>query len=300
MTITDDQLAAIIAAAKAATAPPAATPPAPRIPLEDDVRRIVEQANNGAARSQQRAIGPSEMGIECDRFVAYKMLDFDPANTGRDDWLAILGTAMHAWLADAFELDNKLTGRPRWVIEKRVWLTGALGGSCDLYDADWREVSDHKLVGLTSLKKMKKNGRPAKYRVQLHLYGYGHTAAGRPVDTVNLIVYPRSDNLRGEFGGNGLHVWSEPYDPTIARAALDRVASITATAVVLDVEHHPERMSLIPAQPDDDCKYCAFFNPTATAANATGCPGPTTQPPTLPTHIPGLTAPPKSTKENHA
>lgn len=288
MTITDDQLAAIIAAAKAATTPPAATPPAQIPPLDETIRRIVRTASDGSARSQQRRIGPSEIGQECDRFIGYKLMSADPTNTGRDAWLANLGTAMHAWLEAAFTADNAAT-LGRWLIEERVWLNGSLSGSCDLFDTWTGTVIDHKLLGTTSQKKIRKDGPPPKYRVQLHLYGYGHARAGRDVRTVALACYPRNDSLTGEFGGNKLLIWSEPYDEQIAVDALTRIASITETAAVLDVEQHPDRWALIPATPGEDCKYCPFFNPTATAASDTGCPGPTTTPPTLPTHIPGLT-----------
>lgn len=286
--IADDQLAAIIAAARAATEPPAVPPPTHIPPLDTEITRIIADADAGAARSQQRLIGPSEIGEPCDRFVAYKLLDVDPVNTGRDNWLANLGTAMHAWLADAFSADNTVTPG-RWLIEQRVWLNDALSGSCDLYDTWTGTVIDHKLLGTTSLRKIRNDGPPPKYMAQLHLYGYGHARAGRDVTTVVLACYPRNDNLAGEFGGQKLLTWSAPYDPQIARDALDRIASITATATVLDVTGHPERWPLIPAKPGDDCKYCPFFAPANTTANQSGCPGPTTTPPTLPTHIPGLT-----------
>lgn len=287
MTITDDQLAAIIAAAKAATTPPAVTPPANLPPLDETIRAVVQAAGDGSARSQQRRIGPSEIGQECDRFIGYKLMSVEPTNVGRDNWLAILGTAAHAWLEAAFRANNTITPG-RWLIEERVWLNGSLSGSCDLFDTWTGEVIDHKLLGKTSANKIRKNGPPPKYRVQLHLYGYGHARAGRQVNRVTLACYPRNDSLNGQFGGQKLLVWSEPYDEQIALDALTRIASITETAAVLDIEHHPERWALIPATSGDDCKYCPYFNPNATSASDTGCPGPTTAPPTLPTHIPGL------------
>lgn len=287
MTVTDDQLAAIIAAAKAATAP-AATPPAPTLPLDQEIRRVVRAASDSAPRSRQRRIGPSEIGQTCDRFIAYKMLDIDPVNTGRDSWLATLGTAAHAWLEGAFHADN-LRQPGRWLIEERVWLNDSISGSCDLFDQVTGTVIDHKLLGTTSMRKTRRDGPIAKYRVQLHLYGYGHARAGRQVNTVALACYPRNDSLAGDFGGGGLHVWTEPYDERIATDALTRIAAITETAAVLDLEGHPDRWPLIPATPGEDCKYCPYFAPASTTADATGCPGPTTTPPTLPTHIPGLT-----------
>jgi hypothetical protein len=310
MTITDDQLAQLLAGIRAAQPAPTPTicpvcdwpvdqaagaPVHPGCiqqvvdtPLDQQIRAVVQAAGDGAARSQQRRIGPSEIGIACDRFIGYKMLDIDPVNVGRDNWLAILGTAMHAWLENAFAADNARLGVRRWLTEKRVWLNSSLSGSCDLYDSWSYTVIDHKLLGTTSQKKIAKNGPPPKYRTQLHSYGYGYARAGHRVERVALACYPRNDTLRGDFGGNKLLIWSEPYDEQVALDALARIAKVTETAAVLDLEHHPERWPLIPATPGQDCTYCPFYRPGGAPADGTGCPGHTTATPTLPAHIPGL------------
>lgn len=264
--------------------------PTPQAPpsMSVIVKGVVRRADAGAARSQQRTIGPSEIGDPCDRFLAYKLLDVDPVNTNRDNWLAVLGTAMHTWLADAFAADNTRLGSERWLIEERVWLNGALSGSCDLFDTDTGGVFDHKLLGVTKLRKILAGEIPPRYRTQVHLYGFGHTRAGREVRTVNLIIYPRNDSLGGDFGGQGLHIWSEPYSEAIAVAALERIASVTQTAVVLELDEHPDRYELVPASPSEDCRYCPFFRPGNALADGTGCPG---QPVSdIPSTIPGLLA----------
>lgn len=50
-------------------------------------------------RSLQRAIGPSEVGIECDRRLAYKLLGH-PERDGGDGWLPTVGTGVHSWLEE--------------------------------------------------------------------------------------------------------------------------------------------------------------------------------------------------------
>lgn len=260
--------------------------PAP-VDLRAEIMRVVQTADAEAPRSRQTAIGPSEVGHPCDRYLAYKLFAATPVNVRHDNWLAILGTATHAWLADAFQADNTRLGRTRWTVEHRVYATDGLSGSCDLYDHDTATVIDHKILGVTSLRKIRSGDIPPKYRTQLHIYGYGHTRAGRPVQTVALACYPRADTLRGEYSGNGLHLHTEPYDPAIALAALERIAKVTQDGAVLELDTHPDRYQLIPATPED-CRYCPYYKPGAASASDAGCPGQTTT--ELPTSIPGLLA----------
>lgn len=255
--------------------------------LADAIRRIVATADAKSERSQQRDIGFSELGDPCDRFLAMKALGLEPANTDTDNWLANVGTAVHAWLEAAFAAENARLGRQRFVIEEEVSTEDGLRGHGDLFDTDLGAVIDHKVLGVTKLKRIKAGDVSTRYRVQLHLYGYGHARAGRQVREVILAVFPRNDSLRGDYGGHGLHLHREPYDEQIALEAIARFKRVTATALVLDVDTHPERWPLIPATFSDSCSYCPFFRPNGGPADATGCPGP---PVVIPTTMPGLTA----------
>lgn len=239
----------------------------------DELRSIITDYSNNSDRSQQRVIGPSELGNPCQRFLAYKALDFDPVPTQRDNWLADLGTAMHERLAKAVALRNEKLGRERYLIEQRVELTGAIGGSVDLYDTDYEAVIDHKLLGVTSYKAIRAGRIPGKYRAQIHSYGYGYTKAGRKVRHAKLAVYPRSDNLRGDFMGTPLMIKSEEYSERVALWALDRYAYVCLTVEQLDVWNKPENLMQIPIAEDPDCQFCPFFRPGNAAADATGCPG---------------------------
>lgn len=290
----DADFAALLASLRdggntAVQAPAAPVEPQDDVPLGEStaamIQRVVRTAETGSARSQQRVIGLSEIGDPCDRAVAYRLFETEPVNTGRDNWLATLGTAGHAWLADAFEAENRRLGRERYVVEQRVWLTDGYSGTCDLFDSDTGTVLDHKVLGVTSLRKIRAGEIPPKYRLQIHAYGYGHARAGREVREVALVCYPRSDNLAGDFGGQGLHVWSEPYSEQVALEGLDRLSNLTVLAGQLDVETHPERWALIPATPGSDCRYCPFFRPDGGPADAIGCPG---APVTVPTSMPGI------------
>jgi len=239
--------------------------------LADMIRRVIRTAETGAARSLQREIGLSEIGIDCDRAVAYRLFETEPVNTSRDSWLATVGTAVHVWLADAFEAENQRLGRTRFVVEERVFLTDGYNGTCDLYDTDTSTVVDHKVLGVTSLRKIRDGAIPAHYRTQLHAYGYGHARAGRNVRQVVLACYPRSDNLGGDFGGGGLYLHAEPYDQQVALQGLDRLSRLTTLLAQLNPEAEPSRWALIAAKPGDDCKYCPYRRPGP--PDETGCPG---------------------------
>lgn len=242
-------------------------PSGARTELEARIQRIVRQASSQSARSVQRAIGPSEIGEECSRRLTYKLLDMPEANTTGDPWPAIVGTATHAWLADAFIRENERLKRDRYLVERQVFLTDGISGTCDVYDTELGGVVDHKVLGTTSLAKVKKVGANERYRVQLHLYGLGYVRDGYDVKTVSLACYPRGGWL------DGLYTWTEQYRPDIAHAAMARLSAHTEAAYRLDLENHPERWALIPHQPGPGCAWCPFFRPGSPVSDV-GCPGP--------------------------
>jgi len=84
-----------------------------------ELRRVVVEHAARAPRTLQVALGPSEIGHECDRQVVGKMAGLPVTNHVTDPWPSIMGTAGHAWLADAFSADNARHGL-RWVPEQRV------------------------------------------------------------------------------------------------------------------------------------------------------------------------------------
>jgi hypothetical protein len=62
---------------------------------------IITSAIAGAPRSQQRRIGPSELGIPCTFCLAHKIAGVEEIRTG-GDWLPAIGTAVHSWLDGVF------------------------------------------------------------------------------------------------------------------------------------------------------------------------------------------------------
>jgi hypothetical protein len=242
--------------------------PSARPELDSRIQRIVREAAAGSSRSMQRAIGPSEIGEECERRLVYKLMDMDESNTTGDPWPSIVGTATHVWLADAFRAENERLGWDRYLVERRVHMTDGISGTCDLFDATTKTVIDHKVLGTTSLSKVKKEGPSERYRVQLHLYAYGYDREDIDVDAVALACYPRGGWL------DGLYTWTEPYRPEVAEAALDRLAKWTQVAYLLDLENHPERWSMVAPKSGPGCTFCPWWTP-GKAVTEHGCPGPT-------------------------
>lgn len=257
------------------TPPP---PPAPTLPftapagtqthpLKKQLTGIVNWCESSSERSQQTAIGPSEIGTDCLRRIGYRVTGTPTCNTNTDPWFAVVGTAVHAWLGGAidsyqqWQLDRPAGGpNPRYLVEQRVHMSDTVAGSCDLFDVDTGTVIDHKIVGAASLRKYRDNGPSNQYRTQVHLYGYGHARAGRTVNEVAIAFFPRSSYLAD------LHIWSEPYQEGIATAALNRLDTVRTVAAAAGP-------TALPATPDPvGCTWCDFYRP-GKPADATGCPG---------------------------
>lgn len=235
------------------------------------LKEVLHQHAARAPRTLQTHLGPSELGVECDRQVAGKMAGIPNTNHVSDPWPSIRGTALHAWAAEAFLADNTRTGRLRWAAEQRVVPHPDHPGTADLYDAEEKAVVDHKFLGVSSMQKMRSNGPPRHYIVQLLLYGLGYRLLGLPVNRVVLAAYPAT-----AASLDGMWLWERPYGP-----ADDELL----TEVFQQTEYRKQWAQAIidgkatlrdvPAMPSDqNCYYCPFFRPDAADGEETiGCPG---------------------------
>lgn len=234
--------------------------------LATHVIETVTQAAAHAPRSRQAAPGPSELGTPCRRRLVYKTLDWDPKpNTGSDPWASIIGTSVHAWMADTFTAENARLGRQRYLIEHRIHLPYGVSGSTDLYDRDTATNADWKVVGPARLKDYRRDGPGEQYRTQAHLYALGLQLAGENPGHVAIVFLPRGGRL------DGLWTWTEPYDPKVAVAALQRYQAARDFALCLDPEQNPQNWALLPTA-DAHCAYCPWFLP-GSADLSQGCPG---------------------------
>lgn len=237
-----------------------------------DLRRVVTDASRNSARTLQRHLGPSELGTPCDRQVVGKLAGHPVTNHVVDPWPSIVGTAVHAWLADAFTAHNLKLPRPRFLAEQRVTPHPEHPGTADLYDAEELAVVDHKILGESSMAKVRAaSGPPLKYVIQLLLYGKGYRNLGLPVTRVALAAYPRT-----AASLDGLYVWERATGPQ-DDALIEEVFRLTdrRKAMAEEVINGSKRLTDIASTPDDDeCFFCPFYRPQSKHDAGAGCPGP--------------------------
>ena len=262
--------------------------------LGGELLDIIETAIARHPRTLQDAPGPSDLGSPCARKIAYTTTRTAKSNPGRP-WLPAIGTAVHTQLDEWFALHNLEVGESRFLLGAAFTLEvgdaagTTIKGHGDMYDRATQTVIDWKVVGTTTLDKIRKaDGHPGDaYRAQVHLYGRGWAARGLPVRNVALMFLPR----------NGLSVrwgkwWHEPYDEAVAVAALRRADRIHALADAIGMGAastvtngrlrdlaaghlaDPDAGDGLLALPtaDDYCDSCPWHLPAITELSE-GCPG---------------------------
>jgi hypothetical protein len=244
------------------------------------LRKVFEDAAARAPRTLQQHLGPSELGVMCDRQVAGKLAALPATNHVVDPWPSIVGTACHAWAADAFTADNARYGYQRWSAEVRVTPHPEHPGTADLYDSAELAVVDHKFLGESSMAKVRK-APPRKYLVQLLLYGLGYLNLGLPVTRVILAAYPRTASSL-----DGMYVWEHPTsyelggeDAALLETVFWQTHQRKQYAEYLLAQNDPQQhLRDIPADTgedrDSECYFCPFYRPQAARDGLYGCPGP--------------------------
>lgn len=259
--------AAFMAAAKTPTVS-GNTPWASRYASE--IRRVVRESAERAPRSQQIHLGPSEIGHLCHRQVAGKLAGLPRTNHVVDPWPSVVGTAVHAWLEQAFRSDNDRAGRIRWVPETRVTPIDGHSGTGDLYDAAEQAVDDHKVLGESSMAKVRSAaGPPRHYVVQLLLYAQGFRRLGLPVARVALLAYPRTGPSL-----DGLYVWERPH----TAADVELLAEVETELAYRKRWAEAIRAGVadlrdVPADTADECHFCPFYRPQTARDGGPGCAG---------------------------
>jgi hypothetical protein len=180
---------------------------------------IIEDSIVNAPRSLQKRIGPSEIGTECTRCLILKLGGVEEI---RDvAWLTWVGSAVHAYLENTFATQNETLGFQRFLIEERVHVGDVndvpITGKMDLFDLFTAGLTDWKIVGKSTLDKVKRKSVPPVYRAQSHLYASGSDRRGLNVHNVRIAFLPRNaPSLDHAF------IFEEPYSPAIAEAAIKR------------------------------------------------------------------------------
>lgn len=227
------------------------SPHAPGKSLGDELAEIITKAGTWTPRSKQVYIGPSEIGHDCTRRIAYKLLDWDKPNEmpGGGNWAAQVGTAIHAHLADIFaKLED-------YEVEQKVTIRANLSGTVDLFDKRRGIVMDWKTTGSSNLEKRRKEGATQQQLVQVQLYGFGKAQTGAEVNKVALVYLPTSGGL------DEMHVELHDYDESVAIKALERLDNVYSLLATVDVEKSPDLWQMIPASADRLCNYCPYFQP---------------------------------------
>jgi hypothetical protein len=231
--------------------------------LGQGLAEIITQAGIWTPRSKQVVIGPSEMGHDCTRRLAYKLLDWEKTNEmGSSNWSAQVGSAIHKYLADVF---SKIEG---YEVEQRVTIRGNLTGTVDLYDIARGIVIDWKTTSPNQMDRKRKDGGSKQYQTQVQLYGYGKAQTGAKVNQVALIYLPTSGAI------DDMHVELYDYDESVALAALERIDSIHTVLSQINVEENPAMWEMIPSVANRLCNYCPYFMPFS-ADLSKGCHGET-------------------------
>lgn len=262
--------------------------------IADELRYVIERWILAHPRSQQRQIGPSEIGTPCARRLAFHMADHPRPFPESAAWRPTVGTAVHAWLEATFEQENASMyathGTFRYLTERRVQMGtvngyGDIDGTGDVYDRQTGTVIDWKVVGPSNLPKYRRNMR-REYIVQCHGYGRGWSALGLPVQRIMVVCLP----MNGELSDMVAH--AEPYSEEVALQAIARAervhglvkavgipGALTLTNGVLRdaglyAAADPKGLAEELAIPLDasDCTYCPWLK-AGSKDLATGCPG---------------------------
>jgi hypothetical protein len=239
--------------------------------LASELFSIVEKAIIGQPRSQQKRIGPSELGVPCDRRLGYHLGGVQKSRAEEAAWKPYVGTAIHAVLGDvmaAAEIASTTDGNtPRWHVEERVYVGDVNGiritGSCDLFDGHYGTVYDWKTTTFNQIReRYRPHGPGEQYRRQAHLYGRGWQNAGHDVKTVAITFLVREGNF------DQRHVWSEPYDEQVAIDTLERASSIA-----LSIEHLGPDFTIPTLDiAESHCRFCPWFD-ARSADVSRSCPG---------------------------
>jgi hypothetical protein len=240
-----------------------------------EVFTLIEKAIVGQPRSNQRRIGPSEIGVPCDRRIGYKLAGVDPVQDRGAAWKPYVGTSLHEQVGNVmashelqrFCVEDADTVTQRWLVEERVSVGDINGveitGSSDLFDRHTGTVWDFKFVTRNKIRETyRPHGPGEQYRVQCHLYGRGFARAGYDVRHVGVIFLTRD----GEFTDR--HVWHEPYDEQVA---IDALARATSIAVALEALGPDFTLSTLPTA-NAYCNFCPWHSSRATDLGR-ACPG---------------------------
>ena len=238
-----------------------------------DLREVIVRQAHRMPRTVQRRLGPSELGAVCDRQVVSKLIEEPVTNHTADPWASVVGTGVHAILAQFFENENALNGELRWLTEKRVSPHPDYPGTSDVYDVAEKTVVDWKLQGPTSQAKTRRpEGPPQRYVIQLLLYAWGWRNAGFEVERVALASMPRTASRLSE-----MYLWDHWITPEDDAKVIEILQQTEARRwVAQQILNRNMTIGQVPRTPgSDECHWCNYYRSEAAADgdHEHGCPG---------------------------
>ena len=242
-----------------------------------ELKEVVIRYADRLPRNVQRHLGPSELGHHCDRQLVGKMAGVSfgrgAGNMLHDPWASIVGTAIHAFLEQAFTWEAGNNGR--WVAETKVCPDPNAAqphpGTADLYDIESRTLVDHKCQSEAIRTRLRKDGPPFHYYVQMLLYSVGYMLLGHDVERVVLASWPRTKSTLSD-----MFCWEKEVTAEDLEVVLEvlRKTEIREQLAALVASGEVSFWDIPPAPSDDDCQFCPFNNPAALKdGDPKGCPG---------------------------
>lgn len=232
-----------------------------RARLRADLMAVWGAAVNSHGRSQQRELGPSEIGNPCKRQNAYKLLGVAKANTADPaaSWPSWLGIQAHDGMERAIRAADP--SGERWRTELRLAAPGLPAGSTDLLDLRYGGIIDHKFVGKGVHDKARRGQVAEQYEIQADIYGLHCDRMGVPIRFVAIVFWPRTGNRAEPV----LHVreWSRQR---AEKALADHAALVQFVAAA-----GPAALAHVKAE-EHYCQTCPFYGPGSTDL-ARACPG---------------------------
>jgi hypothetical protein len=174
-------------------------------------------------------------------------------------WASIVGTAIHAYLEEAFAWDaSPGGGNPgRWLTEHRVTPDPGASqphpGTADLFDTLYFSTNDHKCQSEAMRIRLRRDGPPRHYFIQLLLYAVGYMNEGRNVQRIVLISWPRTLSTLDD-----LYIWEHVITADDLRLVLAELEK-TETREQLAKFVAAGELSFwdVPPTPSSgDCEFC--------------------------------------------
>ena len=213
--------------------------------IANELIKAVTSTSKGSSRSQQREVGPSEIG-GCRKKVWLKLQGVEQTNTNTLRLASIMGTAIHTYIQEAFERQDPF--KERYILEGEFEYEDLMG-HVDMYDIEKQEVIDWKTTKKSNLTYF-----PSKQqRWQVQVYGWLIAQNGKPVKNVTLVALARDGDERD------IVYHTEPYDEAIALEALNWLREVKA-------------MTEAPA-PEKDAFFCKSYCGYYDASGLKGCVG---------------------------